>query len=468
MAGEGNKSNGFFRRANALAGKFLFSDWYIVFVAAVVFISWISNSLAVSLSILFIVMTYVLYTQKTMLPLVPMLIMFSFMLPLNFELSPSGTAGYWYLGIVGALPVSGFFFFFIKNKVRFKKSRFLIPCLVFCAALICSGLFAGVYLHGVNLMMIWQQSLIYLFLVLILFNGIEKLDFQYLAKCLFAAGLVIATQVLTLYLKADSIKAALNTKLTTETGWGMSNTVAAVLAMCVPAAFYLASKSKLNYIFLAGAVYFILGVLFTLSRGGVLFMTLLLPFSVYYCFKQTQKELRKAAAVTMLSSLALVAVTLLIFWEDLNGVILNPLQKGLDDSFRFDIYKEAIKVFTEHPIFGVGWAYRHRQAPHYTDFYAMHSTVFQYIASGGIVLTLAAIWFFGKRYMAFYADFKPHHVFFLLSLLVHDLYGLIDNTATLPYCIVIAGFIFLALEKDVRPEIEAAKRAMYKKEKFYF
>ena len=463
-----NKPVGFFRRANAVLGKCLFTDWYIVFIAAVVFLSWFANFFAVSLSILFVVMAYALYTQKTMLPVVPMLIMFSFMLPLDFQLSASGVSGYWYFAIVGALPVSGFFFFFIKNKIKFKRSRFLLPSLVFCAALLCNGINTPYYLKGINFMMIGQQCVLYLLMAVILFNGIEKLEFQYLAKCLFAAGLVIATQVLVQYIRADGIRAALDTKATTETGWGMSNTVAAVLAMCVPAAFYLAAKSKYNYIFLAGAVYFILGVFFTLSRGGVLFMVLLLPFSVYGCLKQTPKENRRAAAVTLLSSLALVTLTMLVFWEDLNGVILNPLAKGLDDSSRFQLYKEAIEVFIKHPIFGVGWVGDTQRVPPFEEFYALHSTLFQYLASGGIILTIAAVWFFGKRYLTFYADFKPCHLFFLMSLLAHDLYGLIDNTATLPYCIVIAGFIFMALEKDIRPEIEAAKKLAYKQERFYF
>ena len=141
---------------------------------------------------------------------------------------------------------------------------------------------------------------------------------------------------------------------------------------------------------------------------------------------------------------------------------------GFDDTGRFDLYKQAIGAFLKYPVFGVGWVYNTPRELPYEQFYAVHSTVFQYLASGGIFLVITAVWFFGKRYLTFYADFKPYHVFFLMSLLSHDLYGLIDNTATLPYCIVMACFIFTALEKEIRPETEKAKREAYKKEKFFF
>lgn len=471
METENNRNNikakikGFLKRVKMLSDKFLYTDFFIAFVAVIVFLSWVTNNLIAELIVLFIVMAYTLYTQKTMLPLVPVLVMIIFMLPPDFSLNE--LSQYWYFGIIGALPVSGFFWFFIKNKVKFKKSRFLIPSLVFCAALLCSGLFSSYYFKGVNFMMIACLVFLYLFISIVLYNGIDKLDFRYLAKSLFAAGLVITGQILVAYLRMPSIPAGLADKMTTYLGWGMSNTVAAALSMCVPAAFYLAAKSKYNYLFIMAGVFFILGVLFTKSRGAILFMLLLLPFSIIFMFRQTPEKRRKAAGAALILSLALVTALLLIFWQDIGEVITYLFERGLDDSSRFKVYKDAFDAFLKHPVFGAGWAYVVGVDPH-MEFYAVHSTLLQYLASGGLFLALAAVWLFGKRYLTFYADYKPHHIFFLMSLLSHDLYGLIDNTATLPYCVVMAGFIFIALEKEIRPEAEAAKKLIYKQEKFYF
>ena len=399
--------------------------------------------------------------------LVPILIMIAFMLPSDFEFSDKSL--YWYLGIIGALPISGFFFFFIKNKVKFKKSRFLLPSLVFCAAVILSGLFTPFYANSVNFMMMAVFVLLYLFIVLVLFNGIDKLEFHYIARALFTAGLIIATQILIAYIRAGGFALGLLDKTTTEIGWGMSNTAAAALSMCIPAAFLLAAKSKFNIVYIVAAVYFILGVLFTKSRGGVLVMALLLPFSIGFMLFQTPKGKRLRAGITLLMCLVGFIILLLAFWEDIGEVVEYIFRRGMEDSGRIDMYKEAFNAFLKHPFFGVGWKYIYGgTGDPYAIFYTVHSTVFQYIASGGIFLTLSAIWLFGKRYLTFYADYRPYHIFFLLSLLSHDLYGLIDNTATLPYCIMIAGIIFIALEKDIRPEVEAAKKLEYKKERFYF
>ena len=463
------KASGFIKRVHALFAKFLYTDGYIAFVAVMVFLSWITNSLIAELIVFFVIITYTLYTQKTMLPLVPMLIMMAFMLPNSFKLSDM--TSYWYFAIIGALPVSGFFWFFIKNKIKFKKSRFLIPSLVFCGALLCSGLSSPYYLKSVNFMMIACLVALYLFIVLVLFNGIDKLEFHYVAKCLFAAGLVVLTQILTAYLKAGSISEALASKNTLDVvhiGWGKNNTMAAVLAMCVPAAFYLASKAKYNYVFLAAATAFIVGILFTKSRGGALFTFLLLPFSIVFMFRQTPRERRKRAAVSMAVSLLLVTAMLLIFWDDIGEVVLYLIEKGFSDSGRLDMYKQAWDTFLKRPVFGVGWDNGVAGQPPYAWFYAVHCTLLQYLVSGGIPLFAAAVWLFGKRYLTFYSDYKPHHVFFLMALLSHDLYGLIDNMATLPYCVMIAGIIFLALEKEIRSEAEAAKKLLYKQEKFYF
>ncbi len=455
----------FFKSANSVLSRFIETDFYILLIGALVFLSWVTNNLVPELIIIFFIMAYVLYTQKTMKALVPILIMIAFMLPANFQFNDKSL--YWYFGIIGLLPISGFFYFFIKNKIKFKKSRFLLPSVVFCAALLVSGLFSPYYFKSVNFMMIACFVFLYLFIVLVLYNGIDKLEFRYIAKCLFMAGLVIATQILIAYIRAGGFALGLKTKGTTEIGWGMSNTAAAALSMCVPVAFYMASKSRFNVLYIVAAVYFILGVLFTKSRGGVLFMVLLLPVSIVSMFLQTQKGRRLRAGVTLLTCLVGFAVLLLAFWEDI-GEVVTLFKNGFDDSDRFPIYIKAINAFLEYPVFGVGWLFDTAGEEPFAIFFTVHSTIFQYIASGGIFLTLAAIWLFGKRYLTFYADFKPYHIFFLVSLLSHDLYGFIDNTATLPYCIMIAGIIFIALEKDIRPEVEAQKRAAYKKERFLF
>jgi len=455
------------KRIHSTLTWFLHSDYFIAFIAVTAFVSWIVNLVIPGIIILFSFMAYSLYTQKTMLPLVPMLVLCAYMIPSDFVMDD--IPSYWYVGLIAVMPVSGFFFFFIKNRRPFKKSRFLWPALAFCAAVVCSGLFSGYYAKGINFMMIGILTGLYLFFAIIIYNGIDKLDFHYLAKCLFAGGVMIAAQPAVAYLRADSIKTGLMLKTTTEIGWAMSNTAAAALSMCLPAAFYLAAKTpKYNYIFLISAAVFIVGVLFTKSRGGILFMLILLPFSVYYMFKQTPANRRRSAAVSLFGSAAFFILMLIIFWDDLNEVVMYFGKMGMDDTGRFDIYKDAVKAFLKYPVFGAGWVYNTERVMPYEAFYAVHSTVFQYLASGGIFLVVTAAWFFGKRYLTFYADFRPHHVFFLMSLLSHDLYGLIDNTATLPYCIVMACFIFTALEQEIRPEAEKAKRAAFKNEKFHF
>lgn len=463
----GVKAPPFMSAVNAAIGKFLRTDFYIALTGALVFISWIFSIPDIILTVFLVIMTYILYARKSLVHIIPMLFTMCFMLPVSFDFYEK--AQYWYMAIAAAGPVSGFVYFFVRNKIKIRKSRFLLPSLVFCGAFLLSGLFSPFYTLPMNFTMMAVMIFLYLFIIVILYSGIEKLEFMYIAKCLFAAAAVITLEMIVMFAKAPDLSAALIDKNTTEMGWGMSNTAGAVLAMAVPVTLYMAAKSKRNYAFYPFVALFVLAVFFTLSRGSILFMILFFPFGLAAAFWQTPKEKRKTAYISFLLVCAAVFVVIFAFWGQLEDVFTWWLRHGAEDSGRFEIYKDAWEQFKRFPFFGVGWGYTGRPGYNSHDiFYTVHDTVLQYMASGGIILTLAAVWLFGKRYLTFYADFKPYHLFFLFSLLTHDLYGLIDITAFLPYTIIIAGAMFIALEQDIRPEAEKAKIERYKKEKFYF
>lgn len=179
------------------------------------------------------------------------------------------------------------------------------------------------------------------------------------------------------------------------TGWGTYNNVACMLAMCIPAPFYFAWERRHAWAYALLGCAFYTGVLFTQSRGGILFGGVLFVICAFYTVYTVKQGERTGVFLVFLAYFAALLLALSSLGGELHGLFASLLKAGADDSNRKEIYRNCFRVFLSHPVFGVGfyatpgfafpseWSFLPPRA---------HNTYLQLLATGGIVLFAAYVY----------------------------------------------------------------------------
>ena len=92
---------------------------------------------------------------------------------------------------------------------------------------------------------------------------------RYIAQCLIFLGLIISLEVIIQYLRAEDILLAFQNKLV-KIGVEQINGFGIIAALSVCSCFYLANKSKYDYLYMLLALFFDLIVFVTYSRISIL------------------------------------------------------------------------------------------------------------------------------------------------------------------------------------------------------
>ena len=240
-----------------------------------------------------------------------------------------------------------------------------------------------------------------LFVPYLLFTALvdwEKARRDYFAWIGFFAGCVIALEIVNIYLafNGDFISGgSINDRWSIYLGWGMHNNIGAMLATTMPFAFYLACQYKRGYLFMLPAVGMMAALCLTVSRASILAGSL--AFAASAALMILYSKNRRVNAVVGLSLFAAAGVMVLIFREQLSNTFSILFEHGLlNDSGRFELYKNGLNVFYGDPILGEGFypadmsifknAYWFA-GYEITDFLPprWHNTVIQLLASCGIL-----------------------------------------------------------------------------------
>ncbi len=189
------------------------------------------------------------------------------------------------------------------------------------------------------------------------------------------------------------------------TGWGVYNNVGGVMAMCVPAPFYFAAKNdKWGWAYALLGCLFMLGVAFTQSRGAILFGAVVFAACALAVLIQARGGNRIAIIVIFGVMLLSLGAGLLFFRDKLGGIFSAFTESGMDSSGRWQLYKGCWDRFKEHPFLGVGFhnlggedsgGFAHLKGSLLVPPRA-HNTIFQLIATGGIVALLAYLFHRGQ------------------------------------------------------------------------
>lgn len=185
-------------------------------------------------------------------------------------------------------------------------------------------------------------------------------------------------------------------------GWGISTVIAAVFVLGIPAAMYLAKKSKWSFLMYFSAPLFLLGTVIINCRAAMIigFVALVLC-AVVGCI--TGKNKVAIRIYTVILALAVIAfaiyvhlnvMPLSVLIEKLADILRLVESNPLTETGRMDLWKNGLEDFRSAPVFGVGfndggYPAELRSNNFYSNMY--HCILVQIPAAMGIVGCLAFI-----------------------------------------------------------------------------
>ena len=456
--------------------KYLYSGWYLAIVAFIISFFWILGKFVpgaeiAGVIIVVLLWSFILVFVEDVTPLIPIFVVVSAMFPADVNPAEYGLA---FIGLA-PLPIA-LIYHVIRYFRGFKIKKFFFPQLAISIALIVGGvgvISAEEYANGIAWVLLLGALILLLYFV---FSSYERFPKEvsgkdYLCKTLMTFAAVICFEVFVTYAIAPNQMAVDYGRV--SLGWCIGNNFSSFLMFLIPGTLYLGTKSKHPWIYTVffGIQYIV--TVMSLSRGGILFATILLPFELAFMLYATPKKGKKEILI-VLGVFVLIAIILVgVFWDKvsslLNSVINNSFKADghIEGSGREELYAEAWECFKTNPIFGVGIGYFGSNYDGGTmGFYFFHSTLLQIIACMGLVGIAAYVYNYVGRYKIIIKK-DVFNIFILLGLLAFEGYSMIDTGTFTPMpsmiiLMFITFFVELSNERGERewPVYEKRKKKL--------
>ena len=176
---------------------------------------------------------------------------------------------------------------------------------------------------------------------------------DYFAWIGFFFGILISLEVVNICLLPGVIVNGQISKNGIYTGWGINNNIGAMLVCAIPCAFYLAATKRHAPVYVLTACGFMVSIVLTMSRNSILFGGFL--FAVSAVIALWNKKNRKQNLITYGVLFVVLAVGLIVCKEFIARLLESMINKGMDDSGRFDIYIKGFQQYISAPVFGKGF-----------------------------------------------------------------------------------------------------------------
>ncbi|MBE5763136.1 MAG: O-antigen ligase family protein [Clostridiales bacterium] len=436
--------------------NFLYSDYYFLSLIILTTIMWglgqvaSGSMIVISLTIMLLLIAFVVVIQRDIMPVYPLIFFTMFALS-----SPKLPPYMWVVAIPAGLLVIAALFHIVYYKIEeFKFGKLFFPMVLFFIAILLGGIGSrfpvnplGTWLGGVLLV------IAPLFVYFITMNYVENNGNlrTYVAKTTLYFGLTMTIHLFIYYIfKPETLLALADVP---HLGYGISNTVATYFLITAPMGFYLytQTKSKLAYAYLFMGLIEFGSIVLTTSRGGTLFGALEFVVTAIVTIFVVDKQKRKEYFIFAGIMLVLAGVLFGAMYRKILGFISHVFSDGMQDSGRFELYREAIARFFEHPIFGVGLGYIGKMDTVFNTvgIYMFHNTLLQYAADLGLVGLCALAYLYFARLEILFEKWDLYSVFMLMAFIGFEGYSLL-NTGTVqgyPTAILIT-VLYVAHEKD--------------------
>lgn len=405
-----------YNKYQSFINKFVYSDFYIALVCIVVFIGWATKCAPFGITGAVILACLALLGANDILPLTVNI--FSAVL-LIFSSNFSDYVYLWPL----AIPLGiCFIFFLVKNgRHKFMIGKMFFPLIAVAYALLLGGVGTLIKQDFLRALPDFVMLGLGVPAVYILYNHFLKRDEQrdvplYFSKTLMYIGLVICIQLITV-IAQSGIPVHEWHKAVWEVGWADRNDVATYLIFTAGMTMYLSTRYRQGWIYLALGIFQYACLILTFSRGGIIFGIISgVVALVFTIIKAPNKKIHFFYIGIVVLGMVIIYLCLM---KDVNTMFTALIDRGLGTSGRSKLYKEAWELFKAHPLFGVGKGY---VGPHtHTSaigIYWFHSTIFQIIASMGIMGIIAYVFFYVVRLQILFKNIKNSFNLFCLAVFI--------------------------------------------------
>jgi len=421
--------------------KFYNSDWFIVFYASMVILSWAEECEYIAVITSIVTLIYMFLTQEHLDRMALIAIVIPAMVDANMRYRINFGQIYILVGLV-LLVVASAVYHFVKvhkkNDRRVLKSHFFIVYVSTVLVLCTSGLgYTGNTISKVLIPVGVHLALLGLYCLLYKCGGPNLKNT--IVKSIIALAGVIVVEMIIYFVQQESVFNVITTKVM-SLGWAITNSVAVILVMAVPLCFYLARDKKVQLPYMLLGTVFYAFVFLTNCRSMILvgtiiyFITLILSF-VYL------NRLQAFLHLVLFGVIATFAVN--NFYEQIFSQFINI---GLGDNGRVELWTYYLGEFKENPIFGMGF---YTDTVYQTDgMVRAHNTLVQIIASMGIIGIINGIPYYFQRYSAFIIKPTVFKLFAFVSYLAMVGYGMVDCAIISSYKLIITYMLMLAVEYD--------------------
>ena len=422
--------------------KVVYSDWYLLAIAALVVLFWATEAMVAGFVTMLLIMSFLLVVKRDMTPCLPVLI------SVYCVISKGEFPPYFAYMFIILIPVAAsliFHFVYYRNE-KIKAGAFGLAYLLVAASMFMGGIMSNQLNDEIKGLAFAAFLGLLPFAVYELIvnccNGLDKKEFvRYACRAFLYLGLLITVQLLIYYIRVWA--GIIPEHAEVHLGWGISNGAATVLLATMPIAMYVAVSEKnlfRSLLYAVIAVLQIIAVIATVSRGAIIvgIMEFVLMIAVSVIFNRHRKVYLLSYALVIIA----IAIVCVVFKDKLIAFIERAFSNGLDGSGRDKIYEEAVNVFKQNRLFGVGFGYIGINS--YLNshpMYYFHSTFFQTIASLGMFGLVASCYMYFKRIKFAFKKARSFNVFLIVSCFGFEGYAMI-NTFTF---LAVPGLLLIAV-----------------------
>ncbi len=201
------------------------------------------------------------------------------------------------------------------------------------------------------------------------------------------------------------------------------------LLLAMPFAFYLAYKGKHTAFFIAVGTLQFVALVFSYSRGGIIFGALAFPLTILAMI-----VIAKNQRLKMISILIVIFGLMYYLFEEWVipiAQIIEDIESRVSvssDEARANLYRMAWENFKAYPVFGTGLGFdtSDHYNPQTMSMYWYHSTFFQIIGSLGVVGLIAYTYQGIVRVHSLIKVRHPFNLFVALSMLGFGGYSMVN------------------------------------------
>ena len=414
--------------------RFVLSTWYLLIISMATLGFWTFGLEKIGIPLFLAGMLLVFVFMRSVMPSIPLLLNALFMIS-QTEWNMQSIPVFLYAAPI--VIIVGFIIHIIRFRVNIFKGKMLLGIALMFLAMLLSSMNAA---HiDLNYMFYAAIGLVYALVYLFYVNTLEGDYRDYLLKMLLLLGFLISAEILIYYLRVEDFAADIENKRI-NLGWGFSNYIATYLIIFIPAAFYYAKKSRVPIIYLGIAIFQIIMLLFTASRGGILAFLPIFPVLLFYLFKGTHWRRILLSGCVILCALAVV---IYFYTDPFQALFDRLLVAQFDDNGRFAIWQDALNKFMQHPLFGGGIFARVDDLGGYRMY---HNTFLHVLATFGAFGLVTLVIQVVQMFRVILKRINPMSLILAISVLGAHLHGMIDNIYFMPQFMVLFFIIIAVME----------------------